>query len=355
MINNKKWGIALVVLSLLTLCAVGAVTACIDPFFHYHAPLDFLQYPITDQRYQNDGIVRHFDYDAILTGTSLTENFMPSQLDELFGVNSVKVCFSGGTFHEMSSNLRRGLEANPKVKLVLMGIDSWFLLEPPGALRTDAEYPAYLYDDNLLNDVNYLLNKQVLCAYTAGVLEFTHRGGVTTGFDAYSFWGDGAYGVTGKDIAIANSPRERVEYVEGPLTEADRRRILENLEDNATQLARAYPDVQFLYFFPPYSILYWDLQNREGAIDRQTEAWALASETLLAEPNIRLFSFFEDYDTVTNLDNYRDNVHYGHHINALLLDRMARGEGELTLENYRQHWQTVAEFYRSYDYEAIFE
>lgn len=355
MLNSRKWGIWLLVLSLLALCAAGAVTAYIDPFFHYHAPLDFLQYPINDQRYQNDGIVRHFDYDAMITGTSLTENFLASQFDRLFGVHSVKVCFSGATFHELNNNLLRALDSNPKLKLVLFGIDSWFLQEPPGALRTDAAYPAYLYDDQLFNDVNYLLNKEVLCSRTARVLENTSWGNGTTSFDAYSFWGSDVYGITGKDIAIANSPRESLTKIDGDLSQEERQQIVKNLTDNSVRIAQAYPDTQFIYFFPPYSILYWDSKQQEGGVDRQAEAWALASEVLLAEPNIRLFSFYEDFDTVTNLDNYRDNVHYGDRINALLLDRMARGEGELTLDNYREHWKKVADFYRSYDYDAIYE
>ncbi|MDO5400569.1 MAG: hypothetical protein Q4F17_06265 [Eubacteriales bacterium] len=353
--NSKKWGVCLLVLSVLSLGLLGAVTAYIDPFFHYHGPLDFLQYPIDDQRYQNDGIVRHFDYDAVITGTSLTENFRASQFDRLFGVNAVKVCFSGGTYHELNSNLRRALEAKPGIRLVLFGIDSWFLRETPGALRTDAVYPAYLYDDKLCNDVSYLLNKEVLCSRTAGVLEYTRMGRTTTDFDEYSFWGSGSYGVTGREVALANFPRESLTRIDGPLSQQERQQIVDNLTNGAVEIARAYPDTQFLYFFPPYSILYWDSQHQEGSIDRQTEAWSLASEVLLAEPNIRLFSFYDDFETVTNLDNYRDNVHYGDAINALLLDRMARGEGELTLDNYRDHWKTVADFYRSYDYDAIFE
>ena len=56
-----------VLLALMIL--MGAVTALIDPFFHYHKPLPFLQYEIYYQRYQNDGIVRHFDYDTLITIT----------------------------------------------------------------------------------------------------------------------------------------------------------------------------------------------------------------------------------------------------------------------------------------------
>lgn len=66
--------------TLLTLAALAGITIYVDPLFHYHAPLGSLQYPLYDERYMNDGIVRHFDYDAIITGSSMTENFKTSFL-----------------------------------------------------------------------------------------------------------------------------------------------------------------------------------------------------------------------------------------------------------------------------------
>lgn len=353
--KSKTWGISLLILTLVSLVAFGALTALIDPFFHYHAPLAELQYPIDDQRYQNDGIVRHFSYDAIITGTSLTENFKASQFDELFGVHSVKVCFSGGTYHELCSNLRRAFEANPNIQTVLFGLDSWFLFEQPGALRTDAEYPMYLYDDNPINDVQYLLNKQVLCSRTIGVLEHTVRGGTTTDFDTYSCWGNSNYGQTGRDIAMQNSPRQELLDTTLPFTQAEQQQLIQSLTDNAIALAQEHPDTQFLYFFPPYSILYWDYLIRAGEFDKQLAAWRQATDLLLSQENIQLYSFMTDYDTITNLDHYRDNVHYGQHINALLLDRIAQGQYRLTQETAQAHWDTVERYYREYDYESIYE
>ena len=352
--KSKTWSILLLILSLTALLLFGSVTALIDPFFHYHKPLPGLAYPIDDQRYQNDGIVRHFDYDAIITGTSLTENFKASQFDNLFGTNSVKVCFSGSTYYELNNNLRRALSSNPNIRMVLMGIDSWFLFESPGALRTDAVFPTYLYDDNILNDVQYLLNKQVLCDRTVGVLEYTRQGGKTTDFDSYSCWGNTDYGKTGKEIAIKNSPRQAPSQTPLSFTPQLQQRLVDNLTTNALALAEANPDVEFFYFFPPYSILYWDLLIRNQEFDRQLMAWEKATELLLEADNIHLFSFYTDFETSTNLDNYRDNVHYGQHINQLLLDRMASGQFQLTKENSASHWQQVRQFYASYDYDSIY-
>ena len=88
--ESKKGSVSLRAFVLAILFLIGSVTAWVDPFFHYHAPQDRLQYPINNQRYQNNGIVRHFSYDALITGTSMTENFMASECDlfrrEVYGI-----------------------------------------------------------------------------------------------------------------------------------------------------------------------------------------------------------------------------------------------------------------------------
>ena len=84
----KKWVIAFFALLLAILLLLGSITAVLDPYFHYHAPLEGLSYELFYQRYQNDGIVKHFDYDALITGNSMTENFKTSLCDELFGTKA---------------------------------------------------------------------------------------------------------------------------------------------------------------------------------------------------------------------------------------------------------------------------
>ena len=90
----KRWMIAVLAVFLLAVVGVCGLIAVVDPYFHYHKPLPYFSYTLDNERYQNDGILRHFDYDAVITGSSMTENFKPSELDELFGVNAVKVPFS---------------------------------------------------------------------------------------------------------------------------------------------------------------------------------------------------------------------------------------------------------------------
>lgn len=348
--NSKTWSILCVLLTALVLLAAGSATAVIDPFFHYHAPLEQLEYPLNNQRYQNDGIVRHFDYDALITGTSMTENFKASEFDALFGVNSIKVSYSGGSYAELFSNLRQAFSANPDIKTVIFCIEEWFLFSGRELILADGEYPTYLYDENPFNDVKYLLNKEVLCSDTLGVLEYTARGETTTSFDDYGSW---VYPYDA-DVVLGNYTRPEKAPESSFFTSEEAENLTANLESTALALAREFPDTEFIYYFPPYSILNWDNNRQLGTLERNVEAFRLASRLLLTQDNIRLFSFYNDFETVTNLDNYRDIVHHSNDINSLLLKRFASGEYALTAETSDAHWDEVKNFYGSYDYDALF-
>lgn len=350
--NSKKWCICTLVLLFGILAAVGTLTGIIDPFFHYHPPLAGLQYPIDNQRYQNDGIVKNFSYDALITGTSMTENFRTSEFDALFGVKSVKISFSGGTYEEIFSNLQRAIQANPGLKTVIFGMDEWFLFSEKEMIQADGEYPTYLYDDDPFNDVEYLLNKEIFCSNTLRVLEYTRSGQLTTSFDDYGSW-DGVFPYEAENV-LRNYARTEKSEKTAQLTPELTDRLTRNIRGAALKTALENPGIQFIYFFPPYSILNWDSHHQDGTLGRQVEAFRLATELLLEAENIQVYSFYNDYETVTDLDLYRDTVHYSGAINSLILQRIQRGEYRLTEENYQSHWQEVLDYYQSYDYDALF-
>lgn len=95
----------------------------IDPFLHYHEPLSFLEYPLKDERYQNDGIARHYQYNSIITGTSMSQNFRCSEFDALWDAKSVKMAYSGASFHELNENLRRAFSHQPNIRYVVCSLD----------------------------------------------------------------------------------------------------------------------------------------------------------------------------------------------------------------------------------------
>ena len=100
--SAKKWGKRVLGATGFVLLTIIMITVFIDPYFHYHKPIPAFYYELRQERYCNNGILRQFDYDAFIVGTSMTENFKTSEYDKLFDVQSVKVPLQGATYKEVN-------------------------------------------------------------------------------------------------------------------------------------------------------------------------------------------------------------------------------------------------------------
>ncbi len=321
----------------------------LDPFFHFHKPLEGFYYTLDNQRSQNDGIMKHFDYNAVITGTSMTENFKTSEVDELFDCNAVKVSFSGAMFKEINDTVRTGFDSGHNIRYVIRCIDDSYLINDKDADRLDlGEYPDYLYDRNPFNDVKYLLNRDVIFSYCGKMLLHKFQGveGGITSFDDYGITEDAIYGYEQMTANIEMA--SNVEQIH--LSEEDRETEIASLQQNVTALAKEHPETTFYYFFPPYSIALWGALYAEGTALQQIEEEQVAIEEMLQYDNIRLFSFNTDLLITTDSDNYRDSRHYGPWINSEILQRMSRGENQITAENYEDYLQELKDVYLNYDY-----
>ena len=158
-----------------------------DPYFHFHKPFSFVRYRLYDERYTNDGISRHFDYNAMITGTSMAQNFKPSEMDQLFGTQSVKETFSGAGYQELSQNLERALKRNSNLKTVIWTIDYNGLIREKDWTQYEG-YPTYLYDDNPWNDTQYIFNKSVFYHGVLTNIAKTILQQPSTSMDEYSAW-----------------------------------------------------------------------------------------------------------------------------------------------------------------------
>lgn len=355
--NNRRYGrwIGAVLAGLAVLLAlIGTANAVVDPFFHYHGPLDGISYSFDsryDERYINDGISRHFDYNAIITGSSMSENFKTSECDRLFGVKAIKVPFSGARYKEVNDNITRAYESGHDLKLVIRSLDYSLLVKDKDEVYPDGVYPKYLTNDNPFDDVNYLFNLAIFCDNTLKDLIYTKNGGKTTTFDEYANWmKDSTFGA---DAVFGTYTLGRRASSEKKLTEHDRELIRGNLEQNVISQAEKHPETEFYLFFPPYSICYWDELENDGKIGWHLEAEKYAIEMLLKCPNIRLFSFCSRYDITCDLDNYLDQAHYRSQINDRMLKWMSEGKYELTENNYEDYLSEIRDFYSSYDYGAL--
>ena len=352
--TGKKWSLMVLGLALVLLLLLGGFTAVIDPFFHYHAPLDGLSYELlnTKQRYINDGISRNFDYEVLITGTSMTENFSASLAEELYGGAAIKLPFEGASFREIDLSTRRAINANDELAVVVRSLDYFVTANDKDDMLYDtAVYPDYLYDRDIFNDVSYVLNKTVLFENTLPTLIRTARGEEMTYFDQYSRMSPLLFGVDLPEGGIGDAPEERHHATENQLelTEA-------NISQNLRQTVMDNPQVDFYFFFPPYSLIHWNTLRPGGRVDEHVDIARKTAELLVDLDNAHVFDFNMRLDMIAELSHYQpDGCHYDGYISDMILETMASEEGRLTEENYIDYFDSLSEFLRLTDFNSYLQ
>jgi len=341
--------------------AAAALVWYIDPFFHYHAPhTDKFFYTIDNQRSANDGIAKHFDYDAVITGSSMTANFRTSEMDALFGSKAVKLTAAGATFYEINESIETAFEHNPGLKTVVRSIDRNLLVYSSAERRNElGEYPDYLYDSNIFNDYKYLLNADVIFSRCLPMLTARLQPGFAPGhtdFDTYSETMTEYAGTFGL-AKLSTMINHELGSVGEPqyLGESRSEMVRENVYKNVVAVAQAHPEATFYCFLPPYSLAWWHDRISNGEIYAQFEAEEIAIEQMLQCDNIKVFDFACRHDIISDVNNYRDLLHYGDWINSFMLRWMQEGKYQLTKENYKQHLETQLDYYLNYDYSTMLE
>lgn len=355
--KGKSWCLIFLGVLCAGIAGVFYEVISVDPFFHYHAPkTDTYFYRLSNERSQNDGITRYFDYSGLITGTSVTENFKASEAEELFSGTFIKIPYAGATFREVNEGISRALARNPKLKTIIRGLDLECILDPVDYMNDDMGIrPDYLYDDDCLNDVHYVLNRDVFFSWTCRMLDERIKQRILPGvtdFDEYSSWRcpPSWYGASevypdGFEKLI---PAEQIH-----LNKDQEEQVRANVRHNITDLADSYPEVEFLCFIPPNSMAWWYDKVREGNAYAIVEAEKVMMEEFLQHSNIRLFSWNDRMDIIGNLDNYADTIHYGEWINDLILQNISKGSGLITWENYEEITDREMNTYLNYDYPSL--
>lgn len=343
--NLKKKLILLLAVALLPLVFVGTVIGVIDPFFVYHAPLDNAYYVIDNQLEQNPGIAKHFDYDSVMLGSSMTTNFDTNLFNEKLGCEMVKLSYNAAYPEDIERITEIVVREKEELAHAFLCIDIANYMYEPGTLSY--AYPEHLYDDNVLNDLKYLLNKEVFFDYVLD--SYLGKKKIVVN-EIYWHW---QYMTYSREQVLANYSKPQI--AENPSGKYSMENLKENLESSIIPYIEATPDTRWHVFFPPYSMLYWydSLASKEA--DLRIEGMAYITEQLLKYPNVEIHYFQDCEEWITNLDSYTDVTHFSKEITDEMMERLCEGMEKVSVETYKERLAVFREFVENYDYEVLFE
>lgn len=312
---------------LLLICALTVIL--FDPFFQYHKPLSGLKAVLTEKEYQVPGTLKNFEYDSVIAGSSVAENYYNDWFNEGFDCNVIKAIRSYGATADLCYFLDMAFEYRD-LKYVFYNLDPSALVADPEPTYELTGSPMYLYDDNYLNDLEYILNKDVLFERVPYLLAQSLAGDYDEN-DSYNwsqwkqFNSDMALGLYLRRPDIAEmKPQDYYEEL-----------LCDNL-NLLTERISAHPETTFYIFVPPYSMLWWDSTYRDGDTEAYLYNMEQAMVTLLEYENVRFFYFQNDREVITNLENYMDTLHFSQDINHYICNCMIEESHEITIDNYQE-------------------
>jgi hypothetical protein len=348
----KRLFIVLIAIMLVVLCAIAALIIYVDPFFHYHTPLQGFPYVVDNQLSQNPGMAKNMDYNGCIIGSSMTVNFDTDDFKELLGYDTVKLSYSGAYPKDDYNILSIVFDESTHARQTQPMGAVFFAMDIP-TMTADTEetkypLPEHLYDHNIFNDVNYVLNKDVLFQY---ILRPVIQGKGSDLSEIYfSWWTPDFY-----NIQYVMHTYEEPEKSDQIITKEDVLPTTQaNLEKNILPFVEQHPETQFYFFFPPYSILYWHNLQQENFYEAAFAQYQYVADRLLEYDNVHLF-YFQTMDEVTDLNNYADYSHYKPEINRYMVECFQDGTYQIhSSEDMAKELSKMRQIVESFDFDGLF-
>jgi len=304
---------------IVILLACISIVIVVDPFFHYHKPILGLKAVLSEKEYQCIGTIKNFDYDALIVGSSVCENYNNHWFDDKFDCNSIKAVRSYGATADLCYFVNEAYKDH-NLKYVFYNIDPTSLAAKPYLTFEETGCPMYLYDSNPLNDVEYLLNKDVLIEKIPYMITKSFIGEYDEG-NSFS-WGQWkefhADMVTGLYIR-SHSIKE---MKDDKFYEDECNSNIEMIES----IVSKHPETKFYFFYPPYSFVWWDGVYRDGDLNAYIHNMKQCTLRLMKYSNVEFYSFITDEEIVTDLDNYMDVLHFSPDINHRIVEKLGGNE-----------------------------
>lgn len=332
---------------------LGGVTLSnfiIDPYQIYHKHSHGFD---TNQRYQNIGLINSYlntndGFDSIIIGTSLAENFVPSEVETLMNWGKVlNLTASGSSLFVQKKTIDKALKTG-RVKHVIWVLNSKSLEGEADVLHpSDSGFGKllYLYDNNPVNDIKYLWNYDVL---KRSMLMYKGWEFPKKDLNKVYFWDDR----TNKDnlAAFENfSSESNIKTIERIISSqlandlpyvysCDKKFPSFNAIIKDTVVNN--PDVDFSFFFPPstYFALILEYPSRFAIIDLILK---------MREKDVYFYGF-DNEGFIKNLFYYKDAVHYSAKVSSYLIYKMGENENIVTFNNIEKYKESVIDNLNSY-------
>lgn len=331
--KTEKWFFLFILCVTFFIATCFFVTYKLDPFYKYNRRNQWDKYTtIKKEKFLAVGLIKNFDYDSLLIGSSMVENFDMGYFRNKMECNIIKVPLEGIEIKETLELLNKASEVG-KAKKYYVSIDiAKFAVE-----KETSRIPDYLLRDSFLYDLKYALNYESWFRFYPfnmlfGILKEMHlpyipeisntwemRYGGPLDIDNKDNWSK--YYTFDADIVLNNYKSGKYSVSAINLVGLEDR-MKSNIDNFFTRLNKN--DAEYNFFLPPYSFLFWDNAKTLGYYDVYKKA--IDYFVFMAKENGVNVYDFQTAEFIYDLNNYKDTTHYSPEINNWMVDMFVTKE-----------------------------
>ena len=348
-IPAKNWILTFLCVLLVFVFLIGLTAYLVDPFYQFRYGSN--TYFNNTAKFPGPGLVKNFEYDTLILGSSMAQNFDMDLFRQELEVEPLHIGIGGMGIDELLAYLELS-EQTGRCRNYYIGIEQYMLTESIVFRTAD-----YLFWDDPISVAKYLFSYEawfryipldvVLSMCNLMPVDLPDKIRKAADIDYLGNW-ETDY-VFGEDAVIRNylSNEYGVSSVEN-----------DGLYDRMTQwtdeLFERLPGekTRYHFFFPPYSVLFWYDARNDGYLEEylQIKQYFLDKAQMYG---IEVYDF-QSADFVFDLENYKDITHYRGEINDWMVRCFAQGDYLATTESIVQNSEKlisgIEEFTETYQW-----
>ena len=353
--SYKKFILLSLLLPLPIILALVILLFVYDPLQIFHkAWFRENTYHQSKMRQNNLGIIRDYDFNNVIIGTSMLMNTTNEDANKILGKEWMNLSMHNSSFKEKYTILSYLLK-NKKINNIIYSLDDTYFGSNPDISSFD-----FLYDNNIFNDITAYFNFRFLsCALTYSMSSkcigtkniknatlWIDLDGAKDKFGGFNKWIDKKNSI---DFKVIKKIKHFKKY--DSIEKIDSNKNEKYLQNYLFSLIKQNKNINFYIIIPTYTRLKYKLYGNFN--DYKKMIYYVVNESK-KYPNIKIYGF-DDLDYADNIANYNDLIHYNTNMNLMQLNAIKNNTNRLTPQNIDKYFQIMEEKIKVYDIKPLQE
>lgn len=316
-------------------CFLMAGAVFLEDPLHILRPPETRDFYDSESRFAMPGMILHHTSPHAILGTSVVQDFDEGYYRQKTGQDISRYLLTGGTGYEQRRMLETLLDLEKPPEQILWGLDPASFTGDLQSIRWE-QFPGHLFSHSPSRDLTYIFSFQSFYRLLRQLPDrFSPDGkrySETTRFRYEALARPARF----KDLPAGLDTIAQIYCGQGlfdriaRLQDFDFSTASAQISHNIVTPVQAHPDIRFVLYFPPYSLVQFVEYQKAGVLEPIMAFRTQVLQQLAPYPNVKIYDFQSDPSLITAYSAYHDSIHYGRSVMHRITDDVVSGHNLVT-------------------------